>query len=74
MTTVTPLSPLSTDPIELDDLDDREQDDGSERGAERDQPAYLPTPEEIAAACAEIRAGWSHNELTRRGIGPRRNF
>jgi hypothetical protein len=74
MTTVTPFSPQSTNPIELDDIDDRDQDNASECGAERDQPAYLPTPEEIAAACAEIRAGWSHHEFTRRGIGPRRNF
>jgi hypothetical protein len=41
---------------------------------ERDQPAYLPTLEEIAAACAEIRAGWSMEERCRRGIGPRRQF
>ena len=27
---------------------------------------YDPTPEEIAAACAEIRAGWSEGEKQRR--------
>jgi hypothetical protein len=28
--------------------------------------AYLPTPEEIAAACAEIRRNWPPNEHYRR--------
>jgi hypothetical protein len=64
------FSPLS------DESNDSDFDDVADPAAphERDQPAYLPTPEEIAAACAEIRAGWSSHEQTRRGIGPRRAF
>ncbi|MDZ4688434.1 MAG: hypothetical protein SH850_25450 [Planctomycetaceae bacterium] len=40
-------------------------------------PAYhavacLTTPDEIASACADIRAGWSTYERFRRQIGPSR--
>lgn len=30
------------------------------------EPEWVPSPEEIAAACAEIKAGWSHHERERR--------
>lgn len=30
---------------------------------------YLPTPVEIAEACAEIRAGWTMSEKRRRFVG-----
>lgn len=30
---------------------------------------YLPTPEEIAGLCAEIRSGWSRSEKRRRFVG-----
>lgn len=29
-------------------------------------PYYVPTPEEIRAACAEIQAGWSDEERAKR--------
>jgi len=30
---------------------------------------YVPTPDEIAAKCREIREGWTLNERRRRAIG-----
>lgn len=30
---------------------------------------YLPSPEEIRAACAEIQAGWTESERMRRSRG-----
>ena len=39
-------------------------DDGVTPGV--DKACYLPTPEEIAAACREIRAEWSEEEEERR--------
>ena len=33
----------------------------------RNRVVYLPTAEEIAAACAVVRAGWSEDETLRRG-------
>jgi hypothetical protein len=30
------------------------------------EPGYVPTPEEIRLECAEIRKGWSANELASR--------
>ena len=33
------------------------------------QPKYDPTSEEIAAMCAEIRAGWSEDETMKRLVG-----
>src|SRR5262249_43134460 len=42
--------------------------DGRERCSMTRPPDYLPTPEEIAAACAEIQSTWSELEwITRRG-------
>jgi hypothetical protein len=36
-----------------------------------DNAPYIPTPEEIAAGCAAIRAGWSPSEeLSRRVFRP----
>jgi len=76
-----PFSPPSTEiqsaPEPLTVFDPIEWDDGaldSDSPRKRDQPAYLPTPEQIFAACAEIRAGWSLDERARRGIGPRRKY
>lgn len=37
--------------------------------AARDRAAYIPTPEQIAAAAAEIRAGWTESERQRRVVG-----
>ncbi|MDZ4685026.1 MAG: hypothetical protein SH850_08040 [Planctomycetaceae bacterium] len=34
-------------------------------------PRYIPTPAEIAAATAEIRAEWSDAERASRFVGPR---
>lgn len=31
-----------------------------------EQPHYLPTPEEIAAQCAEFQAGWTAQQRQRR--------
>ncbi|WP_010581922.1 hypothetical protein [Schlesneria paludicola] len=31
------------------------------------QPEYMPTEEEIRAACLEIQAGWSERERMKRG-------
>jgi hypothetical protein len=34
-------------------------------------PAYVPTPEVIAAECARIRAGWDdHTRMVRMGLNP----
>lgn len=34
-----------------------------------DEGVYLPTPEQISAACAEIQAGWSsHEHQQRQGL------
>jgi len=77
------FSPRSEDfhsaPDPLEEFDPNEWDEAdaefdAEARRERDQPAYLPTPEQIVAACAEIRAAWSMDERARRGIGPRRKF
>jgi hypothetical protein len=47
----------------VDDDDDDDDDD--------DHPRYLPSPEEIAAACLVIQAGWSVDEhRSRRVIRP----
>lgn len=35
----------------------------------KSEPSYIPTPEEIAAKCEEIRAEWSLEELARRRVG-----
>jgi hypothetical protein len=50
---------------------------GTSRGggltcARRRFQEYLPAPEEIARACAEIRAGWSAKERADRWQGPKR--
>lgn len=34
-----------------------------------DRTPYSPTPEQIATAAAEIRAGWSEDERRRRRVG-----
>ena len=34
-------------------------------------PNYLPTPSQIAEACASIRAGWSISERQRRVVDPK---
>lgn len=37
-----------------------------------DLPHYVPTPDEIAAVCREIQAGWTADEeLRRRAFNPR---
>lgn len=36
------------------------------------EPKYVPSPEEIAQACAEIRAEWSAQEREERRVGPPR--
>jgi hypothetical protein len=33
-------------------------------------PSYDPSPEEIAAACAALRRGWTTAERNRRSAGP----
>lgn len=41
------------------------------RGPKKCPPRYLPTPEEIKVACAEIRQGWSRYETVKRaGLDP----
>ena len=37
----------------------------------RAEPAYLPTPHQIAASCQKIRANWSPEERERRLVGCR---
>jgi len=44
----------------------------SSRAERRKHSAYLPTPEEIARACAEIQAGWSSQERADRWQGRKR--
>ncbi|MFO0900091.1 MAG: hypothetical protein U0836_21875 [Pirellulales bacterium] len=40
--------------------------------ARRKFQEYLPTPDEIARTCAEIRAGWTPEERADRWQGPKR--
>lgn len=41
------------------------------RGPKKCPPRYLPTPEEIKAACVEIRQGWSRYETMKQaGLDP----
>ena len=39
----------------------------------RARPDYLPTPQQIASACARIRQSWSPDERRRRLVGFRRH-
>jgi hypothetical protein len=45
-------------------------DERTERAHQPDKGANLPSPEQIEAAAAEIRAGWSEAEFSKRaGVG-----
>lgn len=56
---------------EVDAADDAETL-GLATAAELRVGTYIPTPAEIAAAIAEIRAGWSDEERAARFVGPGR--
>ncbi len=48
-------------------VDEFGPDQGGEDGVCVQCRAYMPTGEEIAAACAAVREGWSPNEAAKRG-------
>ncbi len=69
---MTPLAPQTpVDEFLGEDPFDGESPEGAyaEDTTRRARPAYLPTPAEIAAGCADIRSRWSRSETIRRAVG-----